>query len=191
MAKDGIAPEEFATWLTPSETIKLLAGVLSADVVVSTLIGRLHGGIIQAYAESSSLEEGGRVKSFPSIVLIPPRYWGHFTSNTINVKRFAEVGDVRFILGDGNHTRRETTIFIYLGLRLDPTGVRAMLPPTPPQPREEPAQTPPPAAPVEEVEAELPPRYPRPACLRCASQGVARALSASLPRSGGHVGDGL
>lgn len=129
----GITPEEFATWLTPSEALSSLQDCLERTEASHAIWDRLKGGIIRAAAEKSSktVEKGNpNLTDRPSLIL--PVDWQYFTRS--KEAQFWKVGDARFFFGRNSRWGQQVTILRY-GIRLDPVAVGTLVAAMPSKPR--------------------------------------------------------
>lgn len=119
MASTEIKPEDIADWFTPRQAVQTLESVFGTDshsyVATHTLLERLRGGIIRAVAGTADL--------YP----IPADDW-----TNVNLGDFLwTTGDATFKIAEGSGYNLSYKTVRHYSIRIDPNGVRDMLPDAP------------------------------------------------------------
>lgn len=122
---DPITPEEYETWITPAQALVLVQFTLGAAMARSAIVRRIRSGAIRAVARTT--HTGGRTLAYHPV---PTEIIDHWTWG--DAPDFWEgPGDiVLFESDDTGYTRRLVTDPTILEVRLEPTGLRSMLPPS-------------------------------------------------------------
>lgn len=123
-----LSPEEFADWLTPQESINLLKGSMGATIAMSTIVTRLRSGIMRGAAGTYVFYTNGDLTEKGGITVLERSEW--MPSSLRSVDPFWVSGDFHFEKQDrssGPYVKLILTEFF--DVRLDPNGVRAILPP--------------------------------------------------------------
>jgi hypothetical protein len=136
MAADvaSVTTDELATWLTPDQALSAVSQALGKDAG-RAIWERLHGGMIRAVAGSSSRATPPNAEPLTTLspTNIPARYWGHFSHS--KGPDFWQTGDAKFFFGSKRPRVEASTVVRCFDIRLDPVGVRAMIPPESPKRR--------------------------------------------------------
>lgn len=124
----GLAPEEFADWLTPQESIDMLKGSLGAVVAKGAIVTRLRSGIMRGAAETCVVYTNGRLTEKGGITVLQRDDWQ--PTNLRPIDPFWVSGDFHFDRPDDRTGPYRKIILIeFFDVRFDPEGIRALLPP--------------------------------------------------------------
>ena len=72
MANDAFTAEEFETWLTPLEAMKLVVEAVGAEAATHILIERLRGGMIKSGARNATPDVSGHSSRPPVGIFSDP-----------------------------------------------------------------------------------------------------------------------
>jgi hypothetical protein len=125
----AMTADNLATWLTPRQALEVLSVAFTISVASDSIMERLRGGLISSVAANSSWESDKITTEPTSMVSIPASHWHYAPTDQASVNRLWYAGDVRFFLGTSNGRYAKSRAIRYFGIKFDPVGVRALLPP--------------------------------------------------------------
>ena len=123
-----ISAEDIASWPTAQEAAAYAARIVGAKNASDAIWQLLVGGMIEAVANTSSTtRDGGVPISDPKPSIIPKGLWQHFRTEGSNLWGG---GYARFRVF---HRHGEGSVYQCYGIKLNPSDVKANLPPLPPE----------------------------------------------------------
>lgn len=142
---DSLSTDEYARWLTPSETLTALSS-LGFNVALDALLRRLRMGTLRSVAETLSWRSAGQLEERKRLI-IDPDDWLNAQNIGQRDAAFWAVGDVTFTVEDRYSFGPDDELCAF-GVRFDPDGIAALVPPVAPRRRLETSGAPPPITPL-------------------------------------------